>query len=90
MVYRLQLFQHAIQKYTKFANFARLYIFLATKLCNFTHFCMLFLAACGDLFASPCLVLKLVYNGSSIRNANDVFMKFIGSPTTCHYKGLFT
>jgi hypothetical protein len=38
-----------LQKNTKFANFARLYIFrilqyFATKLCNFTHFSMRFLA----------------------------------------------
>ena len=42
--YKLPL---VIQKYTKFANFARLYIFhilqrFATKLCNFTNFTMLF------------------------------------------------
>jgi hypothetical protein len=31
--------------YTKFANFARLYFpHFTTKLCNFTHFSMLFLA----------------------------------------------
>jgi hypothetical protein len=34
-------FPHAIQKYTKFANFASR---IATKLCNFTHFSMPFLA----------------------------------------------
>jgi hypothetical protein len=38
---------YAIQKNTKFANFARLYFphilqHFATKLCNFTHFSMLF------------------------------------------------
>jgi hypothetical protein len=32
----------------------------ATKLCKFTNFSIL--SSCGDLFASPCLVLKLVYN----------------------------
>ena len=32
----------------------------ATKLCNFTNA----LSNCGDLFASPCLVLKLLYNGN--------------------------
>jgi hypothetical protein len=57
-----QQFPHAIQKYTKFANFARFdFTFLilqhfATKHCNFTHFTML----SGDLFAFPCLVLKLL------------------------------
>ena len=33
----------------------------ATKPCNFTNFSALFLAVHGDSFASPCLVLKLVY-----------------------------
>jgi hypothetical protein len=37
----------------------------ATKLCNFTNFSMA-LSSCGDLFASPCLVLKLVYNGNCL------------------------
>jgi hypothetical protein len=38
----------------------------ATKLCTFTHFSMLFLSSCSDLFASPCLVVKLVYNGNCL------------------------
>jgi hypothetical protein len=34
----------------------------ATKLCNFTYA----LSSCGDLLASPCLVLRLVYNGNCL------------------------
>jgi hypothetical protein len=61
-----------IQKYTKFANFAGLYFphfttFRNQTLRNFTHFSTFSLrnftlSSCGDLFASPCLVLKLVYS----------------------------
>jgi hypothetical protein len=38
----------------------------ATKLCNFTHFSTYALSSCGELFAPPCLVLKLVYNGNCL------------------------
>jgi hypothetical protein len=64
---------------TKFANFASIqnlrtlqgYIFhilqhFTTKLCNFNNFSMYSMLFCGDLFASPCLVLKLVYNGNCL------------------------
>jgi hypothetical protein len=49
----------------------------ATKLCNFTNFSMLFLAACGDLFASPCLVLKLVYNWNCLLKGLKCTLKII-------------
>jgi hypothetical protein len=50
-----------IQKYIKFANFARLYFPHFTTFRNHTlqfYSSKYALSSCGDLFASPCLVLK--------------------------------
>jgi hypothetical protein len=62
-------FPHAIQKYTRFANFARLYFPHFTTFCMQPNFAILLILVCsfysyGDWFASPCLVLKLLYNGN--------------------------
>jgi hypothetical protein len=54
---------YKISKFCK-AIFSGILQHFTTKLCNFTH--LYALSSRGDLFASPCLVLKLVYNGNCL------------------------
>ena len=42
-----------------------LWLYFSTTFCRFTTFSMFF-SSCDDLFASPCIVLKLVYNGNCL------------------------